>query len=101
VARLREQLHSFEQQHRNHGLLHISEVYDGDPPYRPGGAIAQSWSTAELIRAFAMLDGRIDGARAPPRRAASGTAEVSAATPTDAPAIDTESSRLAREEGGR
>ena len=58
VARLREQLHSFEQQHRIHGLLHISEVYDGDPPYRPGGAFAQSWSTAELIRAFALLDGR-------------------------------------------
>ncbi|HEX2465899.1 MAG TPA: amylo-alpha-1,6-glucosidase, partial [Thermoanaerobaculia bacterium] len=56
VTRLRELLHSFEQQHRIHGLLHISEVYDGDPPYRPGGAIAQSWNTAELIRAFGMLD---------------------------------------------
>jgi glycogen debranching enzyme len=58
VARLREQLHAFEQEHRIHGLLHVSEVYDGDPPHRPGGAIAQSWNTAELIRAFAMLDGR-------------------------------------------
>ena len=70
VARLRELLHSFEQQHRIHGLLHISEVYDGDPPYRPGGAIAQSWSTAELIRAFAMLDGRGGAARPTARRPA-------------------------------
>jgi predicted glycogen debranching enzyme len=68
VSRLREQLHAFEQQHRTHGLLHISEVYDGDPPYRPGGAIAQAWSTAELIRAFAMLDSRV-GVMADPARA--------------------------------
>jgi predicted glycogen debranching enzyme len=68
VARLRELLHAFEQQHRIHGLLHISEVYDGDPPYRPGGAIAKSWSTAELIRAFALLDGRVGVARESARR---------------------------------
>jgi predicted glycogen debranching enzyme len=70
LARLREQLHSFEQQHRIHGLLHISEVYDGDPPHRPGGAIAQSWNTAELIRAFAMLDPAGDATLARPRRPA-------------------------------
>jgi predicted glycogen debranching enzyme len=69
VARLHELLHSFEQQHRFHGLLHISEVYDGDPPYRAGGAIAQSWSTAELIRAFALLDGHPGNARDRKRRA--------------------------------
>jgi glycogen debranching enzyme len=62
VARLRQQLHAFEHQHRLHGLLHISEIYDGDPPYRPGGSFAQAWSTAELIRAFAMLDEQRDGA---------------------------------------
>ncbi|HVR28346.1 MAG TPA: amylo-alpha-1,6-glucosidase [Thermoanaerobaculia bacterium] len=73
VSRLREQLHSFEQQHRIHGLLHISEVYDGDPPHRPGGAVAQAWSAAELIRAFVLLDAR-SGAhypRGPGRRARS------------------------------
>ena len=58
VTRLRGLLHAFEQQHRVHGLLQVSEVYDGDPPHRPGGSIAQAWSTAELIRAFAMLGGR-------------------------------------------
>jgi predicted glycogen debranching enzyme len=70
VARLRELLHAFEQQHRIHGLLHVSEVYDGDPPHRPGGAIAQSWSTAELIRAFALLEGGGDASIARPRRTA-------------------------------
>jgi len=27
----------------------ISEVYDGDPPHRPGGCIAQAWSVAAAI----------------------------------------------------
>jgi len=37
------------------GLCHVSEVFDGDPPHRPGGCIAQAWSTAELLRAAALL----------------------------------------------
>lgn len=32
------------------GLGQVSEVFDGDPPYRPGGCIAQAWSVAELLR---------------------------------------------------
>lgn len=28
----------------------ISEIFDGDPPHAPQGAIAQAWSVAELIR---------------------------------------------------
>jgi glycogen debranching enzyme len=42
------------------GLGHVSEVFDGDPPHRPGGAIAQAWSVAELLRASCMLEGRLD-----------------------------------------
>jgi 4-alpha-glucanotransferase len=30
----------------------ISEIFDGDPPHLPQGAIAQAWSVAELIRHF-------------------------------------------------
>jgi len=32
------------------GLGQISEVFDGDPPHRPGGCIAQAWSVAEILR---------------------------------------------------
>ncbi|MCK9618672.1 MAG: amylo-alpha-1,6-glucosidase [Lentimicrobiaceae bacterium] len=32
------------------GIGTISEVYDGDPPHLPGGAISQAWSVAELLR---------------------------------------------------
>lgn len=32
------------------GLASISEVFDGSPPYTPGGCIAQAWSVAECLR---------------------------------------------------
>ncbi|MDZ8029143.1 MAG: amylo-alpha-1,6-glucosidase [Nostoc sp. DedQUE01] len=30
----------------------ISEIFDGDPPHTPRGAIAQAWSVAEVIRHY-------------------------------------------------
>ena len=38
------------------GLGFISEVYDGDPPHRPGGCIAQAWSVAAAIHIRRMLE---------------------------------------------
>jgi glycogen debranching enzyme len=38
------------------GLGSVSEVFDGDPPHRPGGCFAQAWSVAELRRALAMVE---------------------------------------------
>jgi glycogen debranching enzyme len=38
------------------GLHHISEVFDGDEPRRPGGSFAQAWNTAEYLRALVLLD---------------------------------------------
>ena len=37
------------------GLGCISEVFDGNPPHRPGGCIAQAWSTAGLIQLYISL----------------------------------------------
>jgi predicted glycogen debranching enzyme len=34
------------------GLGTVSEIFDGDPPHRPSGCIAQAWSVAELLRAM-------------------------------------------------
>jgi len=34
------------------GLGYISEIFDGDPPHRPRGCIAQAWSVAEVLRAY-------------------------------------------------
>lgn len=59
VHELRTQLDRFDEHLRASGLGHVSEVFDGDPPHRPGGTIAQAWSSAELLRAHALLDGGI------------------------------------------
>jgi predicted glycogen debranching enzyme len=37
------------------GLGFISEIFDGDPPHRPNGCIAQAWSSAEVIRLLKIL----------------------------------------------
>ena len=34
------------------GLGHISEIFDGDPPHRACGCIAQAWSVGEVLRAY-------------------------------------------------
>ena len=34
------------------GLGTASEIFDGDPPHAPRGAIAQTWSVAEVLRAW-------------------------------------------------
>ena len=34
----------------------VSELYDGDPPHRPGGAIAQAVNTSELLRALHLFE---------------------------------------------
>ena len=34
------------------GVGQIPEVFDGDPPHRAGGCMAQAWSVAELLRTY-------------------------------------------------
>jgi glycogen debranching enzyme len=34
----------------------ISEIFDGDEPYKPKGCFAQAWSVAELIRAYQLIN---------------------------------------------
>lgn len=38
-----------------YGIGTIGEIFDGDPPHRPGGCIAQAWSVAELLRSYLTL----------------------------------------------
>ena len=44
-------LSAFKAHMDDAGLGHVSEIFDGDPPHRPCGCIAQAWSVAELLRA--------------------------------------------------
>ncbi len=55
-SRLRTLLDGFAPHLREHGIGQVSEVFDGDAPHRPGGAFAQAWSVAELLRAYDLLD---------------------------------------------
>jgi predicted glycogen debranching enzyme len=52
-----ELLDGFGAQLEGQGLLHVSEVLDGDPPHRPGGTIAQAWNSAEILRAYDLIEG--------------------------------------------
>jgi predicted glycogen debranching enzyme len=38
------------------GIGCMSEIFDGDPPHRPNGCIAQAWSSAGLIRLYSLLN---------------------------------------------
>jgi glycogen debranching enzyme len=55
-SELRAWLLGFAHELDRAGLDHVSEVFDGDAPHRPGGTFAQAWNTGELLRALALLD---------------------------------------------
>ncbi|MBN1381906.1 MAG: glycogen debranching enzyme family protein [Deltaproteobacteria bacterium] len=49
-------IRSFLREHlQDGGIGSISEIFDGDPPHRPNGCIAQAWSVAEVIRLYSIV----------------------------------------------
>ena len=38
------------------GIGSISEVFDGEPPYRSNGCVSQAWSVAEVLRLTYLID---------------------------------------------
>ncbi len=40
---------------QSHGLGTMGEIFDGDPPFAPRGCIAQAWTVAEMLRAWAEI----------------------------------------------
>ena len=38
------------------GVGSIAEVFDADPPFLPGGCIAQAWSVSETLRAWVEIE---------------------------------------------
>ncbi len=56
IAFITKMYKGFEEVITEHGIGTISELYDGDPPYRPSGAISQAWSVAELLRVHDLLE---------------------------------------------
>jgi len=54
LARCREFLAPLEAHLDEACLGSVSEVFDAEPPHRPGGCPAQAWSVSELLRALAV-----------------------------------------------
>ncbi len=52
----REMLRGFEHHMGEACLGTISEIFDAEPPHTPRGCIAQAWSVAEVLRAYAKTE---------------------------------------------
>ncbi len=56
AEKVRKLIFGFEEVMLEHGIGSVSEIYDGDPPHAPRGAISQAWSIAEILRIINILD---------------------------------------------
>ena len=50
LDKVKKIIRDFEPAMNEYGIGTISEIYDGDPPHYPRGAISQAWSVAALLR---------------------------------------------------
>ena len=56
VQKVKRLIYGLEDVMSEHGVTTISEIYDGDPPHYPKGAISQAWSVGEVLRIIDILD---------------------------------------------
>jgi predicted glycogen debranching enzyme len=56
--RIRKLIYGLEEVMNEHGVSTISEIYDGDPPHAPNGAISQAWSVGEVLRIIDLLENK-------------------------------------------
>ena len=56
VHKVKKLIYNFEEVMSEHGVSTISEIYDGDPPHSPQGAISQAWSVGEVLRIIELLE---------------------------------------------
>ena len=56
VRRGTELVNAFEEDIVRHGVGCVCELYDGDPPHEPHGAISSACSTAALLRADYLMN---------------------------------------------
>ena len=56
VQKVKRLIYGLEDVMSEHGVTTISEIYDGDPPHSPKGAISQAWSVGEALRIIDILD---------------------------------------------
>lgn len=49
IPTLEKIYYHFDSCMKDYGISSISEITDGDPPYRPNGCVSQAWSVAALL----------------------------------------------------
>jgi predicted glycogen debranching enzyme len=58
VQKVKRLIYGLEEVMSEHGVCTISEIYDGDPPHAPNGAISQAWSVGEVLRIIDLLESK-------------------------------------------
>jgi predicted glycogen debranching enzyme len=56
IQKVKKLIYGLEAVMSEHGISTISEIYDGDPPHSPRGAISQAWSVGEVLRIIDLLE---------------------------------------------
>jgi predicted glycogen debranching enzyme len=56
LFKIKELLNGFEETITEYGIGTIAEIYDGDPPHHPRGAVSQAWSVASLLRIIEKIE---------------------------------------------
>jgi glycogen debranching enzyme len=56
---------------KHEGVGQLPEIFDGNPPHRPGGCIAQAWTVAALLQACVEIMDRISAQKNMRKRAQS------------------------------
>jgi predicted glycogen debranching enzyme len=51
----RSYLSAFQHHLQHHCIGTVAEIFDGDAPFKPRGAIAQAWSVAEILRIWQLI----------------------------------------------
>ncbi len=65
-----EMVANFEEDLTMSGIGSINEIYDGDPPHAPRGAISQAWSVGAVLRIIEMIEGYRGEAKKPAKKSA-------------------------------
>jgi predicted glycogen debranching enzyme len=58
AQKVKKLIYGLEETMSEHGVSTISEIYDGDPPHAPNGAISQAWSVGEVLRIMDLLENK-------------------------------------------
>lgn len=56
LSHIQKIINGFEEVMTEHGIGTISEIYEGNPPHKPKGAISQAWSVAEILRVMKLME---------------------------------------------